>query len=40
MANNWIEMFADYLVKDINELALAGDDVENYIEFAISSINQ
>ena len=40
MANHWIEMFSENLLKDIKELALAGNDIESYVEFAISNINQ
>jgi len=40
MANHWIEMFSETLLKDIKELSLAGNDIESYIEFAISNINQ
>jgi hypothetical protein len=36
---NWIENFTRSIMLDIKELALAGDDIDSYIEFAVSNIN-
>ena len=39
MKNSFLKHFASILRKDIVKLGLAGNDIENYIEFAIEGFN-
>ena len=39
MKNSFLKHFASLLRKDIVKLGLAGNDIENYIEFAIEGFN-